>query len=238
MAQYDADVLEKKANDEFKQAGVTCLTPEEFFDSEQGKVMGAEPLWTKREIAALRSQWPAQGDSPAATGYKPLAGIRVIDFSRVIAAPVVSKVLALLGAEVVKVTIKNLPDLSVLWVDMSTGKTDANIDLKTEFGKKAFAILVEGADVLIDGYRPGALARLGFDSESLRRVNDKLIYVRENCYGFKGPLAYRSGWQQISDCLVGISWLQGRFMGLDEPIVPLLRTCLSCLETQEDQLTG
>ncbi|KAH7014704.1 CoA-transferase family III domain-containing protein [Macrophomina phaseolina] len=218
VAQYDADFLEKKANEELKQAGVTCLFPDEFFASEQGKIMGAEPLWNRRTLKAGKSAWPANDKRD----FKPLAGIRVIDFSRVIAAPVISKILAVLGAEVLKITNENLPDLPMLWVDLSTGKRDANIDMKTEEGKKAFAKLVEGADVLIDGYRPGALARLGFDSESLRKINEKLIYVRENCYGFKGRLSYRSGWQQISDCLVGISWLQGKFMGLDEPVVPLL----------------
>ncbi|KAH6685068.1 CoA-transferase family III domain-containing protein [Plectosphaerella plurivora] len=221
VAQHDANVLERRANEEFKQAGVTCLTPEEFFDSEHGKVISAEPLWNKREIPAPRSQWPDVTPSDGAA-YKPLAGIRVIDFSRVIAAPVISKILAVLGAEVIKVTNERLPDISVLWVDLSTGKRDANIDLKTDEGKKQFANLVEGADVLIDGYRPGALARLGFDSSALRAINDRLVYVRENCYGFKGPLAHRSGWQQISDCLVGIAWLQGRFLGLEEPVVPLL----------------
>lgn len=223
VAQHDAAALEKQANDELRQAGVTCLTPAEFFASEQGKVMGAEPLWNRRELKAPRSAWPAARDETSA--FKPLAGIRVIDFSRVIAAPVISKVLAVLGADVVKVTNENLPDIALLWMDLSTGKRDANIDMKTDEGKRAFAKLVEGADVLVDGYRPGALARLGFDSEGLRKINEKLIYVRENCYGFKGPLAYRSGWQQISDCLVGISWLQGEFMGLDEPVVPLLREC-------------
>ncbi|KAH7153188.1 CAIB/BAIF family protein [Dactylonectria macrodidyma] len=219
VAQYDADFLEKKANDELKQAGVTCLTPDEFFASEQGKVMSAEPLWNRRSVPAPRSSWPQETRS---SGFKPLAGIRVIDFSRVIAAPVISKILAVLGAEVVKVTSEHLPDISVTWLDLNTGKKDANINLKTEQGKEAFEKLVEGADVLIDGYRPGALARLGFDSTTLRKIRRNLIYVRENCYGFKGPLAHRSGWQQISDCLVGISWLQGKFMGLDEPVVPLL----------------
>ncbi|KAH7133253.1 CAIB/BAIF family protein [Dactylonectria estremocensis] len=219
VAQYDAEFLEKKANDELKEAGVTCLTPDEFFASEQGKVMSAEPLWNKRSVPAPRSSWP-QETQPS--GFKPLAGIRVIDFSRVIAAPVISKILAVLGAEVVKVTSEHLPDISLTWLDLNTGKKDADINLKTEQGKKAFAKLVEGADVLVDGYRPGALARLGFDSATLRKIKQNLIYVRENCYGFKGPLVHRSGWQQISDCLVGISWLQGKFMDLDEPVVPLL----------------
>lgn len=221
VAQWDAETIEKMANEQARQAGVVCLTPDEFFASEQGKVMAEEPLWTKRALPAPRSQWPQT--AAGTTDYKPLAGIRVIDFSRVIAAPVISKLLAVLGAEVIKVTSTQLPDISILWMDLSTGKRDTSLDMKSEEGKQAFTKLVEGADVLIDGYRPGALERLGFGSEALRKINEKLIYVRENCYGFKGPLAYRSGWQQISDCLVGISWLQGKFMDLDEPVVPLLR---------------
>ncbi|KAF7534413.1 hypothetical protein G7Z17_g13367 [Cylindrodendrum hubeiense] len=219
VAQYDADFLEKKANDDLKQAGVTCLTPDEFFASEQGKIMGAEPLWNRKSVPAPQSSWPQESQS---SGLKPLAGIRVIDFSRVIAAPVISKILAVLGAEVVKVTNEHLPDISLTWLDLNTGKKDTNIDLKSEEGKKTFAKLIKDSDVLIDGYRPGVLARLGFDSATLRNIKGNLIYARENCYGFKGPLKSRSGWQQISDCLVGISWLQGKFMGLDEPVVPLL----------------
>ncbi|KAF4463489.1 caib baif family enzyme [Fusarium albosuccineum] len=221
VAQHDADFLEKKANDELREAGVTCLTPEEFFESEQGRIMADEPLWTAKPIPAPKSEWPTI-KNPDSSGFKPLAGIRIIDFARVIAAPVMSKILAVLGAEVIKVTNKDLPDVSALWMDLSTGKKDTNIDMKTEEGKKIFANLVKDADVVIDGYRPGVLARLGFDSEELRKVNSKLIYLRENCYGFKGPLSHRSGRQQISDALVGIAWLQGRFLGLDEPVVPLL----------------
>jgi len=173
-------------------------------------------------VRAPRSVWPTLSLENA-TGLKPLAGIRVIDFSRVIAAPVVSKILALLGAEVVKITSKKLPDHGFLWVDLSTGKRDADIDLKSEKGKKLFSALLEDADVLIDGYRPGVLGRLGFDVLKLREINSRLVVVRENCYGWKGPLAHRSGWQPISDCLVGHSWLQGRFLGLNEPVLPPLR---------------
>jgi hypothetical protein len=55
-----------------------------------------------------------------------------------------------------------------------------------------------------------------------RRRGKGIVYIRENAYGWKGPFAMRSGWQQISDCLTGVSWLQGKFLGLDEPVVPLL----------------
>lgn len=181
--------------------------------------MGEEPVYTMTPVQAPHKVWP-QTDTD---GYKPLAGIRVIDFSRVIAAPAVSKLLAALGADVLKISNLDNPEIGALLVDMSTGKRDTALNLKSVDGKRDFDRLVKDADILIDGFRPGVLDRLGYDAKSLRTLSPSLILMRENCYGFKGPLAYRSGWQQISDCLVGISWLQGKAMGLNEPVVPLLR---------------
>ncbi|KAJ3549811.1 hypothetical protein NM208_g318 [Fusarium decemcellulare] len=219
VAQWDSKEIEAVANDQYKQAGVLCYTPKEFFSSDHGKVMSKEPLWTATSLPAPRQAWPETKDPQ---NFKPLAGIRIIDFSRVIAAPAVSKILAVLGADVLRVSCDRLPEFSSTMPDLQTGKRDVNLDLKTEEGRQTFAELVKGADLLVDGYRPGALKRLGFDSKSLRDLNPSLVYMRENCYGFKGPLAYRSGWQQISDCLVGLSHEQGKFLGLDEPVVPLL----------------
>ncbi|ETS85087.1 hypothetical protein PFICI_03112 [Pestalotiopsis fici W106-1] len=218
VAQWDSEDLEKTANEQYKQAGVVCRTPEEFFSSEHGKIMAQEPLWSTTPIAAPKKPWPQVEDHR----YKPLAGIRILDFSRVIAAPAVSKMLAALGADVLRISCDKLPEYPATMPDLQTGKRDANLDLKTQEGRQAFTELVKDADMLIDGYRPGALARLGFDTASLRKLNPSLIYMRENCYGFKGPLSHRSGWQQISDCLVGLSYLQGKFLGLEEPVVPLL----------------
>ncbi|KAK0387251.1 hypothetical protein NLU13_5564 [Sarocladium strictum] len=219
VAQWDAKDIEKEANDVYNQAGVVCYEPEEFLSSEHGRIISDEPLWTTTRVPAPRKPWPEAKDPDACS---PLSGIRVIDFSRVIAAPAVSKMLSVLGADVLRVSFDQLPEMSLCMPDLQTGKRDTNINLKTEEGRKLFADLVRGADILIDGYRPGVLARLGFDSHSLRQLSPTLIYMRENCYGFKGPLAHRSGWQQISDCLVGISHLQGKFLGLDEAVVPLL----------------
>ncbi|OHE90301.1 formyl-CoA transferase [Colletotrichum orchidophilum] len=219
VAQWDSREIEEVANEKHKQAGVTCYTPDEFFSSEQGKAMSQEPLWSITRVPAPRTSWPKAPDDQE---FKPLAGIRILDVSRVIAAPAVSKMLSVFGANVLRVSCDKLPDVGATMPDLQTGKRDTNIDLKTEEGKQTFAELVKGADILVDGYRPGALKRLGFDTSSLRELNPSLIYMRENCYGFKGPLAHRSGWQQISDCLVGLSHLQGRFLGLDEPVVPLL----------------
>jgi crotonobetainyl-CoA:carnitine CoA-transferase CaiB-like acyl-CoA transferase len=178
--------------------------------------MSQEPLWTTRPIEGGGKPWPQQ--TGPSTDYKPLAGVKVIDFSRVIAAPAISKILAL-----IRISHSKNPDYAATMVDLQTGKRDADLNLKTSEGKQAFTKLVKDADVLVDGFRPGAFERLGFTSESLREINPSLIYVRENCYGFKGPLSYRSGWQQVSDCLVGMAYLQGKFLGLEEAVLPLFR---------------
>ncbi|KAF6816690.1 formyl-CoA transferase [Colletotrichum sojae] len=219
VAQWNSKDIEETANEQYKQAGVTCYTPDEFFESEQGRIMSQEPLWSSTRVPAPSKAWPKANDQH---GFKPLSGIRIIDFSRVIAGPAVSKLLSVLGADVLRVSCDKLPEFGPTMPDLQTGKRDTNIDLKTEEGKRVFAELVRGADMLVDGYRPGVLERLGFDSSSLRRLNPSLIYMRENCYGFKGPLAHRSGWQQISDCLVGLSHLQAKFLDLEEAVVPLL----------------
>ncbi|KAJ5737907.1 uncharacterized protein N7483_003032 [Penicillium malachiteum] len=217
VAEWNADDIDRTSNDEYRQAGVICSTPDEFFASEQGRAMEKEPLYRLKKRSAPISSWPSVKDSS-----RPLAGIRVTDFLRVIAGPVISKVLAILGAEVLKVTNDELPDITPTSIDFSVGKRDTNLNLKFAEGRQNFQQLIDGADVLIDGYCPGALEKIGFNADSMWENNPSLIYLREKCCEFAGPLAYRSGWQQISDCLVALAWLQGEFFGLNEPVLPLL----------------
>ncbi|RBR18746.1 uncharacterized protein FIESC28_05887 [Fusarium coffeatum] len=218
VEQWDSQDIEKVANDKYGQAGVICYTPDEFFASEHGKIMSQEPLWTSTRVPAPKKTWPEAKDTGR---YSPLTGIRVLELSRVIAAPAVSKILSVLGADVIRVSCSRLPEYSATMPDLQTGKRDVDIDLKTIEGRQTLSELIKDADILVDGYRPSALAKLGFDSKSLRELSPSLIYMRDNCYGFRGPLSYRSGWQQISDCSVGLSYLQGKFLGLDEAVVPL-----------------
>ncbi|TVY38464.1 Succinate--hydroxymethylglutarate CoA-transferase [Lachnellula subtilissima] len=218
VAQWDSEEIDRTANDEFKQAGCICNTVEEFWAHPHTKILEKEPMVTLVSHSAPKKQWPSVGG----TDYRPLAGIRVVDHTRAVAGPTVSKLLAVLGADVIKVSYKGIPDTSVCLLDINTGKRDVDINLKTEEGKAVLNKIMEGADVFIDGYRPHSIAKLGFDAESLRKFNPSLIYVRENCYGWRGPLSYRTGWQQIADCFAGLSWMQGEFLGLNEPVVPLL----------------
>ncbi|EFW99724.1 caib baif family enzyme [Grosmannia clavigera kw1407] len=219
VAQYDAEELDQLENEVYRQAGTICYTPEEFFATEHGKIAAQEPIASIKELPAPQKAWP----SPAAgSEFRPLHGIRVVDMSRAVAAPMVSKILAALGADVIKVSCPSLPDTGIAMVDVNAGKRDVNIDLKTEEGKTLFRKIIKDADVLVDGYRPHAIEKLGFHSKTLRELNPSLIYVREDCYGYNGPWAHRSGWQQIADCTVGLALMTGEFLGLKEPIQPLL----------------
>jgi crotonobetainyl-CoA:carnitine CoA-transferase CaiB-like acyl-CoA transferase len=85
------------------------------------------------------------------------------------------------------------------------GKLTADLDLKTEAGRKQFEKLLDDVDVIVDGYRPGALDKLGYGAEAMATLAKKrgkgIVYVNENCFGYEGEWAGRAGWQQIADCV-------------------------------------
>lgn len=117
------------------------------------------------------------------------------------------RILAEYGADVLKITSPNLSDVPFFQVDGKMGKHAAELDLKTLEGKRVFKELVTTADVILDGYRPGALERLGYGphamAELAQRRGKGIVYVNENCFGYEGEWADRGGWQQIADC---VSW--------------------------------
>lgn len=153
-----------------------------------------------------------------------LAGIRVLELCRIIAGPAMGRTLASYGASVMKVTSPHLSDVPFFQVDGSTGKHCCELDLKSADGRKAFEELLQTADVVLDGYRPGSLERLGYGPKQLVELTKArgkgIVYVAEDCFGPVGEWSGRPGWQQIADCVSGIAWAQGKFMGLDEPVVP------------------
>ena len=143
---------------------------------------------------------------------------------RIIAGPIVTRILGEYGADVLKITSPNLSDVPFFQVDGNMGKHAADLDLKTPEGRAVFEKLLEEVDVVVDGYRPGALEKLGYGSNYMTEMAKKrgkgIVYVNENCFGYVGEWAHRPGWQQIADCVSGVAWEQGRFMGLNEPVVP------------------
>lgn len=134
------------------------------------------------------------------------------------------RILAEYGADVLKVTSPNLSDVPFFQVDVNMGKHTTDLDLKDPEGRAKFEALLAEADVVLDGYRPGAIEKLGYGEAALKELGKSrgkgFVYVNENCFGYQGEWAGRPGWQQIADCVSGVAWEQGRFMGLDEPVVP------------------
>lgn len=102
-----------------------------------------------------------------------------------------------------RITAPHITDLSGVHQDLNWGKWNASLNLKTEEGREMLRELIREADIVVDGYRPGAMERNGFGRDAILELvqnrNRGLIHVRENCYGWFGPWAHRSGWQQISD---------------------------------------
>ncbi|KAM0152180.1 hypothetical protein ACHAPG_007837 [Botrytis cinerea] len=225
VKQYTAAELEVM-NAKINQAGVTALKWEDFKKTSHGQTLLNLPPWQLDRLQDDSPPTPFPEVAPATPNSKPqvLSGIRVLELCRIIAGPAMGRTLAEYGAQVIKVTSPNLSDVPFFQVDGNTGKHTADIDLKTPAGRATFEELLKSADVILDGYRPGALERLGYGPENIVKLisgrGKGIVYVSEDCFGYQGEWAGRPGWQQIADCLTGVAWAQGEFMGLNEPVVP------------------
>ncbi|KAI1980207.1 hypothetical protein LOZ54_005904 [Ophidiomyces ophidiicola] len=116
------------------------------------------------------------------TQPRPLKGLRVLELSRVIAAPVAGRTLAALGADVLWVTAPDLPALPALDIDLGRGKRTIQLDFRRPDDKQTLLDLVRGADVLIESYRPGSLAKYRLGPEDLAAVNPGLVYASMSAY--------------------------------------------------------
>lgn len=122
-----------------------------------------------------------------------LQGIRVLDLSRLLPGPYCSMILADHGAEVIAVESRKFQGDGLFFNDLNRNKRHMSLDLKNEKGLKIFFQLAEKADVIIEGFRPGVVKRLGVDYDSVKKVNPSVIYCSITGYGQRGPLADRVG---------------------------------------------
>lgn len=142
----------------------------------------------------------------------PLAGIRVLDLSQVIAGPYGPVLLAHSGAEVIKVEPLQGElgrSLSALFQNMNRGKRGIALNLQLDEGRRVFYRLVETADVLVENFRPGVVERLGVDFATLSRLNPRLIYVSVTAFGSSGPYAHRPGFDPLLQAMAGTERAQG-----------------------------
>lgn len=176
----------------------------------QGRSVACLPLLAVEKIGEA----PVR-DLPAAS--RPLAGIRVLDLTRVIAGPVCGRVLAAHGAEVLMLTGPHLPSIPPLVIDTGRGKLSAHLDLRHEEGRARLRELVRQADVFVQGYRPGALAGLGFGPEDVARLRPGIVYVSLSAYGEAGPWAGRRGFDTLVQTASGFNLAEADAAGSDEP---------------------
>ncbi|RWA12523.1 hypothetical protein EKO27_g2558 [Xylaria grammica] len=219
-SQLDSAEIDELMNEQYKQAGTIAWTSEEYFSSEHGQASGRVGLYEVSKAGSQPAAWWPANDSYPPSPKRPLAGLKVVDLCRVIAGPAITRGLAEMGASVMRITSPLITDLSALHQDLNWGKWNAALHLKDEADKEKLRALIREADVVVDGYRPGVMERLGFGREAIfDLVKDRergIIHVRENCYGWHGPWSHRSGWQQISDACCGVSRSYAKAMGNDE----------------------
>ncbi|WLH67432.1 CoA transferase [Pseudomonas sp. FP2309] len=135
---------------------------------------------------------------------RPLAGIKVLDLTRVLAGPVASRFLAGLGADVLRIDAPTWNEPGVV-PEMTLGKRCARLDLKTPEGRQVFEGLLKDADILLHGYRADALEQLGYTASQLQALAPGLIDVSLNAYGWSGPWRNRRGFDSLVQMSSGIA---------------------------------
>jgi hypothetical protein len=164
----------------------------------QGQAVNAEPLiaWTHHPVA----------DAPWTTGpaSRHLAGLKVLDLTRVLAGPICTRTLAGFGAEVLRIDQPGWGE-ALVETEVTPGKRLATLDLKTTQGRDAFLALLKDADVFVHGYRKDALGALGLGEDIRREMNPSLIDVALNAYGWAGPWSARRGFDSLVQMSSGIA---------------------------------
>jgi crotonobetainyl-CoA:carnitine CoA-transferase CaiB-like acyl-CoA transferase len=150
----------------------------------------------------------------SANPTRPLDGVKVLDMTRVIAGPVCGRTLAAFGAEVLRLTPPRFPDRKPLILDGGAGKRNALLNIKSAEGLATFRALVRDADIIVQGYRPGALDAIGVGPEAIREINPNIISVQLCAFGYEGPWAGRRGFDSIVQTVSGIAEAGGRAAGL------------------------
>jgi crotonobetainyl-CoA:carnitine CoA-transferase CaiB-like acyl-CoA transferase len=157
---------------------------------------------------------PPRALSPA---ERPLSGVRVLDLTRVIAGPVCGRTLAAHGADVLRVTAPHLPSIEPLDIDTGRGKFSAQVDLRDPAGRRVLRRLLARADVVVQAYRPGALAARGFGPEDAAAVRPGIVYVSLFAYGHEGPWTGRRGFDSLVQTATGFNHAEAEAVGADGP---------------------
>lgn len=183
--------------------GAMVRTPEEWDGSEQGQVLATRPVVEVVKIAeGPPMPLPIGGDQP-------LAGVRALDLTRVLAGPTCARTLAQYGADVLYVASPKLPATEFFISDVNHGKLSTWLDLTAPAGLAQLKALIADCDVFSQSYRQGGLERMGLGPLDLARLRPGIIYTSINAYGHEGPWSQRPGWEQLAQTVTGMAHIHG-----------------------------
>ncbi|MEU0949545.1 CoA transferase [Streptomyces canus] len=183
---------------------VALRSPEEWAVHPQAADIAKRPLVEQGRLDTARVRAFAPLDT---SPLLPAAGLRVLDLTRVLAGPVATRTLALLGAEVLRLDAPRLPELPDQHADTGLGKRSATLDLATD--RQTFEELLAAADVVVTGYRPGALDRFGLSAEALAERRPGVVVAQLSAWGAYGPWRERRGFDSLVQAATGIAVLEG-----------------------------
>jgi crotonobetainyl-CoA:carnitine CoA-transferase CaiB-like acyl-CoA transferase len=139
-------------------------------------------------------------------GHLPASGLKVLDLTRVIAGPVGTRMLGALGAEVLRVDNPHRPELPAQAIEGVIGKASTTVDGATEDGRRTLHRLLDDADILVTGYRPGALRRFGLDPDQIADAHPGTVVVTLSAWGTTGRWGARRGFDSLVQIATGIGW--------------------------------
>ncbi|KAJ5913590.1 hypothetical protein N7504_002473, partial [Penicillium tannophilum] len=186
--------------------------------------------WSSNALRRMPSSRGYSTPAPSADGSLPLAGIRVLDMTRVLAGPYCTQILGDLGADVIKVEhpvrgddtrawgppyakyedeSKEGPGESAYYLAVNRNKKSLGLSFQHKSGVEILHKLAKECDVLVENYLPGGLAKYGMDYETLHKINPKLIYASITGYGQTGPYSNRAGYDVMVEAEMGLMHITG-----------------------------
>ncbi|KAK4495491.1 hypothetical protein PRZ48_013823 [Zasmidium cellare] len=180
----------------------TLRSEDEWNATPQGQAVPDFPVSIKKISSGGDAGFPSHMPSGA---DRCLRGLRIVELSRIIAAPVAGKTLAAHGADVLWVTSPSLPDRPMTDIDVNRGKRSISIDLNNPKDKEALFELIKDADVFLQSYRPGSLARRGLSPAELIKIRPGLICANLAAWGTEGPWKENRGFDSMVQTASGMN---------------------------------
>jgi len=197
VAGWDADALENAGAEKGLCVAVT-RTRAQWAAHPQGAAVAALPLV---EITRIGEGPPR----PLPEAARPLGGVRVVDCTRVIAGPMAGRTFAEHGADVLRVNGPHLPVMEALVINTGIGKRSCFVDLRNAEGVATLEGLIADADIFVDSYRPGTLARRGFGPERLAELRPGIVSVSLDAWSRAGPFSERRGYDSLVQSACGLA---------------------------------